>query len=225
MWTRANTWRKTEWSPSSLLIPVTSAVLFPRASFVLSQLSSILFLQISLKMHSLQSYLSFCLILKHCKGETGTISQQSTKSWVHLRMCSDLVSTFCCSRVDINHSAERGSTCCTLPTSRPRCLASGSGLRSAHPCGAGIAYSSCVAPTIPIIQMLCHHHNSPRTSSHDCLLSVPRSTWHECEFGSLFFLWIAWRWCSPLLPMSLQPSYKKDYFCHFISILLWSFSF
>lgn len=37
-------------------------------------------------------------------------------------MCSDLVSTFCCSRVDINHSAERGSTCCTLPTSQPHRL-------------------------------------------------------------------------------------------------------
>lgn len=83
-------------------------------------ISSILFLEISLKMHSLQPYLSLCLIWKHCRGETGTIRQQSTKSWVHLRMRSDLVSTFCCSCTDINHSAEHSSTCCTKLTASPQ---------------------------------------------------------------------------------------------------------
>lgn len=160
-----------------------------RFFFCILALSSILFLKISLKMHSLQAYLSLCLILKHCRGETGTISQQSTKSWVHLRMCSDLVSTFCCSRIDINHSAERSSTCCTLPTSQPQCLSSGfrpQRLRSVHLSWVGIAYSSSVTLTISLIWIWCHQHNSPWPSSHNCPLSAPRSTWHGCEFGSLF---------------------------------------
>lgn len=76
---------------------------------------------------SSQLYLSLCLILNRCRGETGTISQQFTKSWVHLRMCSDLVSTFCCNRMDINHPAESSSsTCCTLSPLQSRCLSSGS---------------------------------------------------------------------------------------------------
>lgn len=60
----------------------------------------------------------------------GDKNYQSAVHKVHLRLGSDLVSTFCCARVDINHSAERSSTCRTLPTSQPRCLSSGSGLIS-----------------------------------------------------------------------------------------------
>lgn len=60
----------------------------------------------------------------------GDKNYQSAVHKVHLRLGSDLVSTFCCTRVDINHSAERSSTCRTLPTSQPRCLSSGSGLIS-----------------------------------------------------------------------------------------------
>lgn len=108
-------WRESEWRYSALLVPLTLTGICPWASFL--TLSSILFLKVSLEMHSLRPYLSLRLILKHCREETGTISQQSTKSWVHLGTCSDLVSTFCCSRADINHSAVCGSTCCTLPTS------------------------------------------------------------------------------------------------------------
>lgn len=140
-------------------------------------------------MHSPQPYLSLCRILKHCRGETGTISQQSRKSWVHRGMCSDLVSTFCCSCVDINHSAVRGGTCCTLSTSQPHCLSSDtrpSLLRSVHLYWVGIAYSSCVTLTISFIWILCHHYNSPWTSSHDCPPAAPWSTWYECEFGTLF---------------------------------------
>ena len=119
------------------------------SSCSLSELSSILFLEISLTMLplQLQPYHFLCLILKHYRAETGTISQRSEKSGVHLRMCSDPVSTFCCSRVYINHSfAEHRGTCYTLSqASRPLRL------RSVHLLRVGIAYSSFVTHTI-----FCH---------------------------------------------------------------------
>lgn len=136
-------------------------------------LSSILFLEISLKMHSLQPYLSLCPILKHCRGETGTISQQSTKSWVHLGMCSDLVSTFCCSHADINHSAVPAAL------SPPRSLAASPPQARGHS-GSGLFISSeweLLIPPVSLIPFLSFgfcaiYYNSPWTSSHDCPLSA-----------------------------------------------------
>lgn len=126
--------------------------------------SSILFLQISLKTLSL-----ICpprLILKHCRGETGTISQQSTNSRVHLGTRSDLVSTFCCSRADINHPAAHSGTCCTLLH-----LASPRPPRLFPLPWVGFAYSGHFL--FFFIQISCHHYNSPRTSSHDCSFYQP----------------------------------------------------
>lgn len=106
------------------------------------------------------------LILKHCRGETGTISQQSTNSRVHLGTRSDLVSTFCCSRADINHPAAHSGTCCTLLH-----LASPRPPRLFPLPWVGFAYSGHFL--FFFIQISCHHYNSPRTSSHDCSFYQP----------------------------------------------------
>lgn len=51
------------------------------------------------------------LITLWCRDE----NYQSAVCKVHLTLCSELVSTFCCTRVDINHRAERssGSSTCS----------------------------------------------------------------------------------------------------------------
>lgn len=125
-------------------------------------LSSILFCDISLNMHSLWPYPSLCLILKHCReGDRNYLSAESPEF-----ICSVcvLVSTFCCPRADINHSTICGSTCCTLPTPQPHCLlpdARPQLLGSAHLSSAGTAQSSCVTLSMSFGWIRCHQYHSP----------------------------------------------------------------
>lgn len=141
----------------------------------LTELSSILFLEVSLTMLplQLQPYPVLCLILKHYRAETGTISQRVRK----VRSSSEDVLRSCFYILLL--SRVHKSLFCRTPGHLLRSL---SGLEAiaaqvcSSPPSGNCLFLLCHSYNFLSFGILYHRYNSAQTSSHECPLSATRTT-------------------------------------------------